>query len=73
MCSKKTSGIVLLVIGVILVAIGVIIGLMLPNKAQTTVENNACVDSKDSSGYDRWVSLCQSVLKKTFITFQNLV
>jgi len=54
MCSKKTSGIALLVIGFILVALGVIIGLMLPNKAQTTVEDNVCVDSKDSPGYDRW-------------------
>jgi len=84
MCSKKTSGIALLVIGFILVALGVIIGLMLPNKAQTTVEDNVCVDSKDSPGYDRWVSLCQSVYKKKqikkqtkkitkIITSQNLV
>lgn len=64
MCSKKTSGIALLVIGFILVALGVIIGLMLPNKRQTTVEDNVCVDSKDSRGYDRWVSLCRSVYKK---------
>ena len=84
MCSKKTSGIALLVTGFILVALGVIIGLMLPNKAQTTVEDNVCVDSKDSPGYDRWVSLCQSVYKKKqikkqtkkiikIITSQNLV
>ncbi len=57
MCSKKVAGIALLVTGVILVALGVIIGLLLPNKAQKTVEDNACVDSKDSPGYKRWVSL----------------
>jgi len=57
MCSKKAGGITLLVIGFILVALGVIIGLVLPNKAQTTVEDNVCVDSKDSPGYDRWVGL----------------
>ena len=66
MCSKKTSGIALLVVGFILVALGVIIGLMLPNKVQTTVEDNVCVDSKDSPGYDRWVGLH----KKPFITSQ---
>ncbi|KAL9953295.1 hypothetical protein ACROYT_G040691 [Oculina patagonica] len=44
----------MLVTGVILVALGVIIGLLLPNKAQKTVEDNACVDSKDSPGYKRW-------------------
>lgn len=64
MCTKKTSGIALLVIGFILVALGVIIGLILPNKAQTTVEDNVCVDSKDSPGYDRWVSLLAIVLTK---------
>ena len=64
MCNKKTSGIALLVIGFILVALGVIIGLILPNKAQTTVEDNVCVDSKDSPGYDRWVSLLAIVLTK---------
>lgn len=64
MCTKKTSGIALLVIGFVLVALGVIIGLILPNKAQTTVEDNVCVDSKDSPGYGRWVSLLANVLIK---------
>lgn len=74
MCTKKTSGIALLVIGFILVALGVIIGLILPNKAQTTVEDNVCVDSKDSPGYDRWVSLLANDFNQknpTFITFRE--
>lgn len=64
MCSKKTTGIALLVIGFILVALGVIIGLILPNKGQKTIEDSVCVNSKDSSGYERWVSLHQPVCNK---------
>lgn len=62
MCSKKAAGIALLITGVILVAIGVIIGLLLPSKAQKTVEESTCVNSKDSSGYKRWVCICSAYL-----------
>ena len=56
MCNKKVVGIVLLVIGIVLIAIGIIIGLVLPSIAFKEVEKTTCVNSKDSAGYERWVS-----------------
>ena len=56
MCNKKVVGIVLLVIGIVLIAIGIIIGLLLPSIAFKEVEKTTCVNSKDSAGYERWVS-----------------
>ena len=56
MCNKKVVGITLLVIGIVLIAIGVIIGLLLPSIAFKEVEKTTCVNSKDSAGYERWVS-----------------
>ena len=56
MCNKKVVGITLLVIGIVLIAIGIIIGLLLPSIAFKEVEKTTCVNSKDSAGYERWVS-----------------
>ena len=56
MCNKKVVGIALLVIGIVLIAIGIIIGLLLPSIAFKEVEKTTCVNSKDSAGYERWVS-----------------
>ena len=57
MCRKKVAGIAMVVNGVILVALGVIIGLLLPNSILNTIEDSVCVNSKDNSGYKRWVSM----------------
>ena len=46
----------MLVIGIVLIAIGIIIGLLLPSIAFKEVEKTTCVNSKDSAGYERWVS-----------------
>lgn len=57
MCSKKVAGIALVVNGVILIALGVIVGLLLPNMVLKTIEDLACVNSKESSGYKLWVGI----------------
>lgn len=64
MCSKKVAGIALTATGVILIVVGVIVGVLLTNMAQKAIEDSTCVNSKDSSGYKRWVSL--------YITFNTI-
>ena len=57
MCSKKVAGVALVITGVVFIAIDIIVGLVLPNAAHKAVEDSTCVNSKESSGYERWVSL----------------
>ena len=57
MCSKKVAGVALFTAGLILVILGVVFGLLLPSAAQKKIEESVCVNSKDSPGYGRWVSV----------------
>ena len=56
MCNKKAAGIASVITGVVLVVVGIIVGLVLPNTVQKAIEDEVCVNNKESSGYKRWVS-----------------
>ena len=56
MCNKKAAGIASVITGVVLVVVGIIVGLVLPNTVQKAIEEEVCVNNKESPGYKRWVS-----------------
>ena len=56
MCSKKVAGIIAVIIGVVLVVIGITLGVVLTNMIQKAIEEEVCVNNKESPGYKRWVS-----------------
>ena len=57
MHTKKVASVSLLIIGLLIVILGVIIGIMLQNAAEENNEELVCVNSKESPGYERWVSV----------------
>ena len=54
---KKCTGISLIVFGATAVLIGLIIAQAIPNLIRKVLRERSCVTSKDSSGYEEWVSL----------------
>jgi len=57
MHTKKVASVSLLITGLLIVIPGVIIGIMLQNAAEENNKELVCVNSKESPGYERWVSV----------------
>ena len=57
MHTKKVASVSLLIAGLVIVILGVIIGIVLQNAAEENNVELVCVNSKESPGYERWVSV----------------
>ncbi|XP_068682792.1 lysosome membrane protein 2-A-like [Montipora foliosa] len=71
MCSKKVAGIIAVIIGVVLVVIGITLGVVLTNMIQKAVEEEVCVNNKESPGYKRWEGPTEITTKVYFWNITN--
>ncbi|XP_068729884.1 lysosome membrane protein 2-A-like isoform X1 [Montipora capricornis] len=71
MCSKKVAGIIAVIIGVVLVVIGITLGVVLTNMIQKAIEEEVCVNNKESPGYKRWEGPTEITTKVYFWNITN--
>ncbi|EDO31576.1 predicted protein [Nematostella vectensis] len=57
MCSnKKRTGIILVIFGIVAVVVGILVGQFITRRVKQGLDDQICINSKDHTGYDSWVS-----------------